>query len=144
MDHLTRRYAEARCRFAVGVTLFSAGTPMVLFGEEVGCQKDFKYNDVLNNREDLFGYRRDEARGAFLFRFYADAIRLRLSRPALKSRNIKILHVHNANRVLAFKRWADGQEFLVLASLNNRPFNQNWLCHSAFRFLGRVALAGNL
>ena len=32
----TRRYAEARCRFAFGCTVLSAGVPMFLFGEEVG------------------------------------------------------------------------------------------------------------
>jgi 1,4-alpha-glucan branching enzyme len=120
---VVRKYAEARCRFAAGVTLLSAGTPMILFGEEVGFQKDFKYNEVISNREDFAAYRNDNARGAFLFRFYRDLIRLRLGNAGLRSRNIAILHVHNDNRVVVFKRWGGGQEFLVLASLNNKPFN---------------------
>jgi len=33
----TREYAEARCRFACGA--LSAGTPMFLFGEEVGAER---------------------------------------------------------------------------------------------------------
>jgi 1,4-alpha-glucan branching enzyme len=37
----TRRYAEARCRFAYGVTVLSAGIPMFLFGEEVGAARRF-------------------------------------------------------------------------------------------------------
>ena len=52
-DRNTRRYAEARCRFAYGVTVLSAGTPMFLFGEEVGAERRFKYNAVVQNREDL-------------------------------------------------------------------------------------------
>ncbi len=97
---------------------------MLLFGEEVGCQKDFKYNAVLPNREDLEGYRKADDRGKYLFRFYREAIALRLSRPGLRSRDIRILHMHNVNRVLAFKRWGADQEFLVLTSLNNAPFNR--------------------
>jgi 1,4-alpha-glucan branching enzyme len=120
---VAREYAEARCRFAAGVTLLSAGTPLILFGEEVGFQKDLLYNGVLNNREDLTGYREDKDRGKFLFQFYGDIVRLRLGNPGFRSRNISVLHVHNANRVVAFKRWGGGQELLVLASLNNTAFN---------------------
>ena len=118
-----RDYAEARCRFAVGVTILSAGTPLILFGEEVGFQKDFTYDHVLDNREDFNTYRDDPAKGKFLFQFYQDIIRLRLNNPGMRSRDISILHVHNVNRVVAFRRWGGGQEFLVLASLNNTPFN---------------------
>jgi 1,4-alpha-glucan branching enzyme len=122
---LTRKYAEARCRFAFGVTVFSAGTPMFLFGEEVGFQKDFIDKDelILQNREDLFGDRANPDRGQRLFQFWRDAILLRRNQATLQSRNISILHVHNANRVLVFKRWDASGEFIVLASLNNTPFN---------------------
>ncbi len=122
---LTRRYAEARCRFAFGVTVFSAGTPMFLFGEEAAFQKDFIAADrlVLANREDFLGNRADEDVGAGLFRFWRDAVLLRRNQAALRSRNITVLHVHNGNRVLVYKRWDQAQEFIVLASLNNAPFN---------------------
>ncbi len=118
----TRRYAEARCRFAAAITLLSAGTPMFLFGEEVGAEKDFLYGSVLKNREDLQGMRHDS--GARLFAFYRDLIRLRRDNPGFRSRQIEVLHSHDDNRVLALRRWGDGQEFLVVGSLNNRPFDQ--------------------
>ena len=35
----TRRYAEARCRWAFGAAVLSAGTPMFLFGEEIGASE---------------------------------------------------------------------------------------------------------
>ncbi|MFT3785855.1 MAG: alpha-amylase family glycosyl hydrolase [Tepidisphaeraceae bacterium] len=117
----TRRYAEARCRFAAGMTLLSAGIPMFLFGEEVGAQRDFKYNEVLENREDLRSLR--AGWGRFLFKFYQDLIRLRRGRAGLRSRNIDVFFVHNEHRLIAFRRWNDAEEFLVFASLNNRPFN---------------------
>jgi 1,4-alpha-glucan branching enzyme len=117
----TRQYAEARCRWVCGVTLLSAGTPMFLFGEEVGFEKKFLYNAVLENREDLIAKRQGD--GARLFRFYQEIIRLRLVNPGLRSRDIQVLHVHNANRVIAFRRTGGGQDFLVLASLNDQPFD---------------------
>ena len=38
------------------------------------------------------------------------------------NRNIDVLHTHDANRVLAFRRWEAGDELLVIASLNNSAF----------------------
>jgi 1,4-alpha-glucan branching enzyme len=121
----TRRYAEARCRFAFGCTILSAGVPMFLFGEEVGFQNDFLYNKILNLREDFEGLKKSN--GHLLFTFYSDLIRLRLDNPALRSSAIDVLHVHDANRVLAWRRWGQGDDFLVLASLNNRPFRDGYI-----------------
>jgi 1,4-alpha-glucan branching enzyme len=124
----TRRYAEARCRFVAGMALLSGGTPMFLFGEEVGSTREFLYNRVLENREDLVGESRAES-GKYLYRFYQELIRLRLGNPGLRSRNVQVLYVHNANRVIAFRRWSDGpggEAFLVVGSLNNRPFGSGY------------------
>jgi 1,4-alpha-glucan branching enzyme len=120
----TRRFAEARCRFAFGCTVLSAGVPMFLFGEEVGFQNDFLYNHILSLREDFEGLRR--TCGRLLFTFYSDLIRLRLDNPGLRSSAIDVLHVHDANRVLAWRRWGEGEDYLVLASLNNHPFRDGY------------------
>lgn len=120
----TRRFAEARCHFACGMTMLSAGTPMFLMGEEIGAQRQYRYGDFINNREDLLGER--QTNGQRLFRFYQDIIRLRLNNSGLRSHNIDIIHVHNANRVIAFRRWDDSQEFLIVASLNNNPFGAGY------------------
>jgi len=116
----TRSFAEARCRFAAGVTFLSAGIPMFLFGEEVGSEKKFIYGHVLENRENLRDLR--QGSGSRLFEFYRSLIRLRHSSPALRSPDIDVVYVHNANRILAFRRWGGGQHILVVASLNNRAF----------------------
>jgi 1,4-alpha-glucan branching enzyme len=120
----TRRYAEARCRFAFGCSILSAGVPMFLFGEEVGFQNDFLYNHILDLRQDFEAERKTN--GKNLFAFYSDLIRLRLGSPGLRGSAIDVLHVHNANRVLAWRRWGEGEDFLVLASLNNRPFGEGY------------------
>ncbi len=125
LDKTNRSYAEARSRLVFGITLFSAGTPLFLFGEEVAFLNDFFYDDVLAKREDLFGNKNGP--GKNMFTFYRDAIRLRQSNAALRSRNIEILHVHNDNRVVAFRRWCDEEEMLIVASLNNTPFDKGYL-----------------
>ncbi len=117
----TRRTSEARCRFAWGMTVLSAGVPMTLFGEEVGATKRFKYNAVLENKEDIKGMAKSS--GAHLYRFYADVNALRAGHSALRSRNLDMVHVHNDNRVLAFRRWDKNQSFLVVASLSDQPYS---------------------
>jgi 1,4-alpha-glucan branching enzyme len=120
----TRKYAEARCRFAWGVTALSAGIPMFLFGEEVGFEKRFKYNEVLENKEDINTMR--QTTGHFLYRFYSDVNALRLSNTGLRSHNIEVVHVHNDNRMIAFLRWDDQQKFMVVATLADRPYSSGY------------------
>ncbi len=121
----TRRRAEARARLVAGLALLSAGTPMFFMGEEVGASKPFTYNRWLENREDLYGERAGD--GARMFRFYQEAIRLRLNHAGLRSRRIDVLYVNNINRILAFRRWAEGSDYLVLASFNNLPFGAGYV-----------------
>ena len=121
----TRRYAEARSRCAAAITLLSAGTPMFFMGEEVGASVPYRYDDFLGHRIDFRSERRGE--GARLFGFYRDLIRFRLTHPGLRSRQLDIIDVHDANRVLAFRRWGGGEEFLIVASLNNRPFRDGYV-----------------
>ncbi len=115
-----RRIAEARCRVVAGITLLSAGTPMFLMGEEIGACKAFTYDGFLENREDLLGER--EGAGRYLFRFYADMIRLRRRHRALSTTNIELMNVHNADRVLAFHRWRGPEHYLVVATLSDAGY----------------------
>jgi 1,4-alpha-glucan branching enzyme len=116
----TRSYAEARTRFAAGVTLLGPGVPMFFMGEEVGASQPYRYDDFLEHREDFHALR--EGDGARLYRFYGDVIGLRQRHPALRSANIDILYTHDANRLLAFHRSEGPEEFLIVASLSNRDF----------------------
>lgn len=120
----TRRWAEARCRVAAGLTVLSAGTPMFFMGEEVGAAKPYRYHDFTRHKEDIVGGRNGDGRA--LFEFYRDLVRLRRGRAALSSRDIDVLHVHDANRVLAFLRRHGRDVVLVIASLNDRPFDHGY------------------
>ena len=118
----TRQYAEARCRFACGMAMLSAGTPMFLMGEEVGATKAYTYDKFYDNKEDLEEERRTT--GAHLFRFYQDVIALRLSIATLRSANIEVLHADDDTHVVAFHRWDADRDLLVVGSLNNLAFDQ--------------------
>lgn len=116
----TRRFAEARTRFAAGVTLLGPAPPMFFMGEEVGASQPYRYDDFIQFREDYPGLRAGD--GAALFRFYQELIRLRLGSPALRSHAIEVVHVHDANRIMAFRRFDGAQDIVVMASLNNQSF----------------------
>jgi len=126
----SRNWAEARCRFAVGLSMLSAATPMFLMGEEVGFINDYRYNDYLKLREDLNAER--TGAGAYLFRFYQDLIAFRKTHPAVRCREIEILHMRSDNRVIVFRRRTGYDDLLVFASLNNQPFSAGyWVYHSS-------------
>jgi 1,4-alpha-glucan branching enzyme len=124
----TRKWAEARSRFAAAMTLLSAGTPMFFMGEEIGAQKPYRYDDFLDNRENILGEAKNG--GAGLLSCYRDLIALSIREAAIRSRNIAIPLVHDENRVIAFHRWNDGEDFLVVGSLNDAPFDDGYWLHS--------------
>jgi 1,4-alpha-glucan branching enzyme len=124
----TRAWAEARSRFAAGMTLLSAGTPMFFMGEESGASHPFIYDTFLQNREDLLG----DAKGigARLFRYYQDLIRLSEGNSAIRSRAIEVAVTDNVNRVIAFHRWSDAGEVLIVGNLGNVAFASGYWIHS--------------
>ncbi|MFO1145712.1 MAG: alpha amylase C-terminal domain-containing protein [Rhodospirillales bacterium] len=120
----TRRYAEARTRFCAGITLLAPGIPMFFMGEEVGASLPYRYDDFLNSREDFYALR--QGAGARMFRFYQDVLRLRQAHPAFRARNCQIVHVHDANRVIAFHCWTQGEDMLVVGCLNDWAFRAGY------------------
>ena len=124
----TRDVAEARCRVAFGLSLLSAGTPMFFMGEEIVAQKNYKYDNIPEAKEDLLGER--IGNGSMMFRFYQDAIKLRVNHPAIRSHEIDILHAFDQTRIIAFTRRQGEEELLVVASLNNHPFPDGYVLQS--------------
>ncbi|GAB3902774.1 hypothetical protein GCM10028803_30030 [Larkinella knui] len=127
----TRFWAERRSRTIVGLSILSAGTPMFFMGEEIGARHRYKYDTFIDLREDLLGER--IGAGARLFRFYQDLIAVSKRLHSIRSRNIDILHTHDNSRVIAFKRWLGNEQVLVVASLNNTPFDRYTLYSDAYR-----------
>ena len=124
----TRRWGEARVRFAAVMALLSAGTPMFFMGEEVGAEKPYRFNDFMQNREDILGL--TAGVGEALFGYYKDLIALSEGSPAIRSRNIEVLASDNPGRVIAFRRWSGNQEMLVVASLHEEAYLDGYTVRS--------------
>ena len=125
----TRQYAETRVHFAASVTLLAPAIPMFFMGEEVGASLPYLFDSFANAREGFHVLR--QGAGATLFHFYQDLIRLRLGHPGLHSHKIDILHVHDANRMLVFRRWEGPEDLIVVASLSNFPFANGYRVQNA-------------
>ncbi|WP_181038573.1 alpha amylase C-terminal domain-containing protein [Arthrobacter sp. ZGTC131] len=69
--------------------------------------------------------------GANLFRYYQDLIRLRRSGTGFRSRNIDIIHTSDDSRVIVFTRNDGATRGMVIASLNNRPFDAGYIIQSS-------------
>jgi 1,4-alpha-glucan branching enzyme len=121
----TRAWAEARARVCFGLSLLSAGTPMFFMGEEVAAQNQYTYNNFLSHREDFLGERAGS--GKAIFRFYQDLITLGRRLRSIRTHNIDILHQHNENRVIAFKRWSDDEELIIAASLAGAAYTHGYV-----------------
>jgi 1,4-alpha-glucan branching enzyme len=93
---------------------------MFFMGEEVGAEKPYRFNDFLQNREDIAAER--AGTGAKLFGYYQDLIRFSRRHSATRSQDIDIIHVIGGNRLIAFTRSAGSEKLLIIASLRNQPF----------------------
>ena len=103
-----------------GSRCYRPAIPMFFMGEEVGASLPYRFDDFLDNREDFPALR--QGAGARLFRFYPDVLRLRLAHPAFRSRSCQIVHVHDTNRVIAFRCWTTAEDILVVGCLNDWAF----------------------
>jgi 1,4-alpha-glucan branching enzyme len=113
-------YARSRSRVAMGLLLTSPGIPMLFMGQEILEDKQWSDTPSLNTLIWWAGLSGgDKAMGDFL-RFTRELIALRRSHPSLCGEGCAIIHVHNANRVLAFQRWIEGvgNDLVVVFSLN--------------------------
>jgi 1,4-alpha-glucan branching enzyme len=101
---------------------------MFFMGEEIGAQKPYRYSDFVENRENIL----DEAagHGAGMISCYRALIALSIHQDAIRSRNIAVPYVHDEDRVIAFHRWNDGEDFLVVGSLNDAAFEHGYRLHS--------------
>lgn len=116
---VTRAWAERRCAFAAAMTVLSGGVPMLFMGEEVGAVRQVHFDRVFEGREDLVGMA--HAEGSRVFRWWKTLFGLRRRSKCLREAPVEILHVSDLDRTLVFRRALGNEEFLVVASLRNRP-----------------------
>jgi 1,4-alpha-glucan branching enzyme len=116
-------YARSRSRVAAALLLTAPGTPQLFMGQEFLEEKNWSSDP---HGPGILGWAglqsgADRAMADHL-RFTQDLIRLRWRQPALRGDQVRVFHVHNQNRVLAFHRWLEsqGRDVIVVASLSEQ------------------------
>jgi 1,4-alpha-glucan branching enzyme len=117
-------YACSRSRVATGLLLTMPGIPMLFMGQEF--LEDKQWSDDVDGHPELRLFWAgldsiDDPAMRDFFRFTRELIALRRRQPALRGEGYALIHVHDANRVLAFQRWVPGVggDVIVVASLAN-------------------------
>jgi 1,4-alpha-glucan branching enzyme len=117
-------YARSRSRVAASLLLTAPGIPMLFMGQEFLENKQWSDDPRSPNLLDWQGLASGDKSMADHLRFTQDAIRLRSQLAALRGGAVRVFHVHNGNRVIAFHRWIEGvgQDVVVVASLNDATY----------------------
>jgi 1,4-alpha-glucan branching enzyme len=114
-------YGRSRARVASGVSLTAPGIPILFMGQEF--LEDKPWSDNLDAHPGLLldwaGLDDGDRDMVDHLRFMRELIHLRWRHPALRGQGFRVVHVHDANRVLAFHRWVEGEghDVLVVAHL---------------------------
>jgi 1,4-alpha-glucan branching enzyme len=118
-------YARSRSRVANALLLTAPGIPMLFMGQEFLEDKCWSDNPEHFHNSLIWweGLNEDRHRRDFL-KCMRDLVQVRRAQPALRGEPINPFYVHNANRVLAFHRWLEGEgrDVVVVAGLNESTF----------------------
>jgi 1,4-alpha-glucan branching enzyme len=138
-------YARSRSRVATALLLTAPGIPQLFMGQEFLEDKQWCSDPRLPDTdhliwwgglvEDATGKAADPAMADHL-RFTQDAVRLRNSQPALRGDALNVFYTHDADRVIAFQRWAQGagEDMVVVATLSESTW---WGYRLGFPSAGR-------
>jgi 1,4-alpha-glucan branching enzyme len=120
-------YARSRTRFATALLLTAPGIPQLFMGQEFLEDKQWCPDPRTPDHLIWWGglapgpndKSADPAMGDHLH-FTQDAVRLRNSYPALRGEGLNAFYTSDADRVVAFQRWVEGQgsDVVVVATLS--------------------------
>ena len=122
-------YARSRSRVATAVLFTAPGIPMLFMGQEFLEEKQWSDDPKSGLLIDWDGVNSGQKPMVDQLRLSQDLIRQRFRQPALRGPSVRVFHVHNQNRVLAFHRWLEGlgRDVIVVASLNDTTFYNYWI-----------------
>jgi len=117
-------FAKKRSTLAAAIMLTSPGIPMIFQGQEMLEPRAFRLKTPTN--VDFSRAQDPSVKGIVLM--YRDLIALRrnLTRKTrgLTGQNLKVFHMDNGNKTLAFHRWENGgagDDVVVVANFSNAP-----------------------
>lgn len=120
--------ARAKCRLAWALNVAMPGTPMMFMGSEchMGAPTvgwGYWHDNDDNNGDHRFDWAvAGDPIGMEMRCLVRAANRTRWDNSALRSDTLIITHQDTDNRVIAFKRWADGNLVLTVANLGHTNF----------------------
>jgi 1,4-alpha-glucan branching enzyme len=104
-------FGRSRARVATGISLTAPGIPMLFMGQEF--LEDKQWSDDLDGHRDLLlhwaGLEQGDKQMLDHLRFTSELLGLRWRHPALRGQGFRVVHCHDANRVLAYHRWVEGE-----------------------------------
>ncbi len=107
--------AFRKARLGAAVKLTSVGVPMIWMGEEFG-----EFSDKSMDPRPLHWELLESEPNAQLYHFYSGLIYLRKTNGALKSPNLEFFHTDPEAKVLAWKRWdEEGNTLVVVANFSD-------------------------
>src|SRR6516164_5195034 len=118
-------FARSRSRFAAALLLTAPGIPMIFMGQEF--LEDKQWSDTPNGLNLLYwdGLATGDKSMVDFLRFTQDLVKLRARYAALRSESVRVFHVHNRNRVIAFHRWIEreGRDVVVAGNLREETWH---------------------
>lgn len=114
-------FGRSRARVATGISLTAPGIPMLFMGQEF--LEDKQWADNVKAHGDLLlhwaGLDSGDKQMLDHLRFARELIDLRWRYPGLRGQGFRVVHAHDANRVLAFHRWVEGvgQDVIIVVHL---------------------------
>jgi 1,4-alpha-glucan branching enzyme len=110
-------YARSRTRCATAILLTAPGIPQLFMGQEFLEPNPWDAKPAGPNLLSWSGLTDGGSVMPDHLRFTQDLLRLRMAHPALRGDNVNPFYVSDADRVLAFHRWLDsGQDVIVVAT----------------------------
>lgn len=119
-------FGRSRARVATGISLTAPGIPMLFMGQEF--LEDKQWSDDVQVHPELLlfwkGLDDGDKQMHDHLRFTRELVGLRWRFPGLRGQGFRVTHIHDANRVLAFHRWVDGEGHDVIVVVHLATFNR--------------------
>ncbi len=111
--------AFRRAKLAAVLLMTAMGVPMIWMGEEFGEHK--RKSEAVTQPKKIAWSLLEKEENRDLFEYYKSLITLRKQHPALQSDNIQFFHENPAAKVLAYVRWNDaGDRVVVVANFSDK------------------------
>lgn len=111
-------YAQAKARLAWALNVLVKGNPILRMGNEFYYEEHDEFNfSQKNSSQNMIDMIRD-------------LNRIRMQNKCIKTENIQITHEDYQNKIIAFKKWVDGENNTILGIVNlgNRRFLNKEYC----------------